>query len=1099
MAQKIYALQIGINDYDDEVGKLKGCVNDVHRFTDYLKSSFGEKNLAIERFFNEDATYKNVVGAFKNHLTKAKKGDVALVQYSGHGAQWASAPEFHEFFPDGRDEGLVLIDSRRAGGFDLADKELAVLLNDIAKNDPHLVLILDCCHSGSGTRGVDDFINRTARRSKHERDDVRPIESYLDGYYKKLKKTEWAIPTSPHMLLAACERTQQAWERKDNSGVFTSAMMDVLEKSGSNISYADLFVRSRHAVRRYADDQNPQFEAVGNFDAYSGFLGQDVSVQRRRYFIYYDTDKWVVDFGALHGAPTELDFAAMPATQKGTAQKAKHVEFAIYNKDDQSKKLGHATTKLIGTQRSELELDFEPSLRETYFGEITTLPVTPIPVLLEGEDEGVKILRKALDPQLGITLIDDPAQAAAAQYQLIAQKQQFLFKNCETGALIQGIDGYSEPNAKQLFGIVKQVVHWERTIKLQNHNTQLDQSAVDFQFFELLDDGKEFAYTGDAVTLDYVKSGNDWKKIRFKMKARNQTDEPLYFTLAYFSRKYGISILKNEPVQPAKSGEWVTLFGESPKHALGLRDDADESLDTFKLFVSRSQVDDFLLMQKEIKMGKILPTTRDLFGDDDEDEQGKHEDDWFTKTIRVQVVRQLEKVSNRDTAIAGGKIKIKAHPAMQADLSLTSARTGTRSAGGGSEIYRALERGAGMQLANLGGDDEAVLELNNIENDDALRRNPLELEMDIPLEADEEILPIVFDGEHFVLGGESMKDEHGTTHISIDNIPESSEPQNRRSVGKALKMYFFKTYLKHDDVNQLRWVEYHNDGSFERHKNGVKEKVSAAKKVLLLVHGIIGDTKNIATGIRMIEDKDGKTLDQHFDLVLTYDYENLSTPIEDTAAKLKEQLELTGLKDGDGKELTILAHSMGGLVSRWFVEQDGGNKVVDHLVLCGTPNNGSPFGKIDFSRKIISMLTTVALNTFPAFAPVGGVILAVMNRSKKVTPTLEQMNESSSFMKKLNTSSDPGIPYSILAGNINSYNEPSDQLFPKLIAKAGKGSVLETVFGTQAHDIAVNLSSIKSVDDARKPAPQKQEVGCHHLNYFSSEAGITALKTIFGA
>ena len=46
---------------------------------------------------------------------------------------------------------------------------------------------------------------------------------------------------------------------------------------------------------------------------------------------------------------------------------------------------------------------------------------------------------------------------------------------------------------------------------------------------------------------------------------------------------------------------------------------------------------------------------------------------------------------------------------------------------------------------------------------------------------------------------------------------------------------------------------------------------------------------------------------------------------------------------------------MGGLVSRWFIEREGGNALVDHLVMCGTPNNGSPFGKIDDARKMLSM------------------------------------------------------------------------------------------------------------------------------------------------
>ncbi len=45
-------------------------------------------------------------------------------------------------YPDGWDEGLVCYDSRGLGGFDLAAKEFAILLADLAKNDPHVAAII---------------------------------------------------------------------------------------------------------------------------------------------------------------------------------------------------------------------------------------------------------------------------------------------------------------------------------------------------------------------------------------------------------------------------------------------------------------------------------------------------------------------------------------------------------------------------------------------------------------------------------------------------------------------------------------------------------------------------------------------------------------------------------------------------------------------------------------------------------------------------------------------------------------------------------------------------------------------------------------------
>ncbi|MFK7732941.1 MAG: caspase family protein, partial [Pseudomonadales bacterium] len=145
----IHALLVGINDYSPEVGALRGCVNDVGLMQEYLRSSYKENQLRIETLTDADATRDNIISQFRNHLAKAGESDVVLFQFAGHGARWSSADEFRHLFPDGKDEGLVCYDSRKNGQYDLADKELAVLLAEVAAQNPHITVLLDCCHSGS--------------------------------------------------------------------------------------------------------------------------------------------------------------------------------------------------------------------------------------------------------------------------------------------------------------------------------------------------------------------------------------------------------------------------------------------------------------------------------------------------------------------------------------------------------------------------------------------------------------------------------------------------------------------------------------------------------------------------------------------------------------------------------------------------------------------------------------------------------------------------------------------------------------------------------------------------------------------------------------
>lgn len=1080
MAATIYALLVGINDYAPEIGKLAGCVNDVDHVHDFLTTSFDKTTLAVEVLKDADATRDNIIRQFRTHLTRATADDVAMFLYCGHGARWTAAREFKEFFPEGKDEGLVCADSRLQGGafpYDLADKELAVLLAEVAKNNPHLAVILDCCHSGSGTRDVDSFTHLKARQT-HEVLSERPLDSYIDGYYMRLRQNgqPLSVPRSRHVLMAACDRTEKAMERADRSGVFTSTLLDSLTSTGTDVSYTDLFVRCRMLIRREVRHQTPQFEAFERFNAQSGFLGRTARAADKRFRLFVDRGNWTLDAGVLHGVSTE-----------------EGASLAVYPESVPDQQVGTAKTTTVGLEKSTVQLDFAGDPKAVYRGEITSFGIPPMPVLFTGSPATQAILQSALDADRSVGMaLTDAAESAA--YVIVEEPGRWLLKHRELDLLVQGVlvDQQSQDAAATAMArTLKTVARWERGLALHNTRTKLDTSLVEFIYAEALPDGGDHVYaSGEEIVLDYVKRGTEWKEIRGRFKVRNRTQQPLYLVLAYFSQDYGIyNDLYNDRVAPGD--DYVSIWGESADHYFYIDDPAkNESIEEFKLFVSTEPVDAFSLRQDPLALGVIVPPGTRAIGQIKPMRTMVQENEWFALHLRLKVVRQLDRVGATDAAVAQGSIVVKAHPSVTAQISMTAAQPVSRSVNDGGDFYRAFER-QGLELLNFAttrGDGQSVLELSDIQNADTLRDNPLDIELMIPLQENEAILPVVFDGQHAALGGDPYKDENGHTRISIDHIPEI--PDNRRSLGGSLKLYFFKTYLKQGNVNQLRWIDYKADGSFEYHKSAVAERVAAARNVLLLIHGIIGDTEGMVRGIR------GCGVDSRFDLVLTYDYENLSTPIADTSRTLKAQLAAAGLHEGDGKRVTVLAHSMGGLVSRWFIEREGGKAVVDHLVMCGTPNNGSPLGRIDAARKVLNVLMTVALNYLPGAVPFAGTVVMLLNRSKKLTPTLEQMNPSSEFITTLNSSEDPGIPYTVLAGDVDEYRDPGDPLFARLLTKAGQGFVAGALFAQQAHDIAVGVQSILSVPGTRRVSVSRTNVACHHLNYFVSEPGQTALRAV---
>lgn len=58
--------------------------------------------------------------------------------------------------------------------------------------------------------------------------------------------------------------------------------------------------------------------------------------------------------------------------------------------------------------------------------------------------------------------------------------------------------------------------------------------------------------------------------------------------------------------------------------------------------------------------------------------------------------------------------------------------------------------------------------------------------------------------------------------------------------------------------------------------------------------------------------------------------------VKDYAEELKEFV-----KKLDKQNLNIIGHSMGGIVSRWFIEELGGGKYVNSLITLGSPHQGT--------------------------------------------------------------------------------------------------------------------------------------------------------------
>jgi hypothetical protein len=623
MPTRVHALLVGINDYGSDIESLDGCLNDVDLLHGYLRRQVDPAALAIETLKNGEATRANIIDRFRSHLGQARSGDVALFQFCGHGARWASSAAFRDAAPDGRDEGLVCSDSRRPGGYDLADKELAVLIDEVAASGAETVVLLDCCHSGSATRSIDGP-RRLKARLTAEVTTERPLETYLDGHYARRRDAGASlfVPAGRHILLAACERGQLAQELPEH-GLFTSTLVDVLETSGGDVSYAELFVQCRAAVRARVFDQDPQFEAYARFDAGGGFLGRVLTpTSRGRYLAYCDQGAWTVECGAISGMPSEPGAV---------------VTLALYPEHDPATTVGTARALQVGLQKSEIALEFDSAESARYLAEVTSLPAAPTPVAFVGDDATRAAVQEALSRRgVPVALIGG---SEGTDYVLSAADGRLaLAATARAGAIgFADVDGDGTAAAVALAPIVRHVLRWQRGLALQNHRTGLDRSQVDVVYVERLHGGGERAHEGPETVLEYARTDGEWRAIHGRLRVRNRLPQPLCVALAYFSDDYGIHLLPQDGLVPADS--WLTVWGDGPTDHFYLPDGVDRSLERFKLVIATERIDDFLLAQPALTLGERHGDGR---GDDriESPRPMVFTNEWFTIDVPIRVVRR---------------------------------------------------------------------------------------------------------------------------------------------------------------------------------------------------------------------------------------------------------------------------------------------------------------------------------------------------------------------------------------------------------------------------------------------------------------------------
>lgn len=1103
------------------------------RIADYT----AEKQVTISL---EDApTFDNISSKAFAHLKQAKDGDICLLYYSGHGSQVDAPEPFWHSKPDRQNETLVCVDSRdpaNPGARDLVDKELAYLIwGALEGKNVHCLVIMDCCHSGNNMRALvesDDAI--TYRFISSARNNV-PLEKYLGfdkGFYE-LTDGKANIKIARYVHLAAARDSEKAQETK-TGGLFTSKLTEVLRSGGTAKSYREIMQGLTIDVRNRAEQQNPVPFATIDADLDQQFLGKKLLPYTPSFDVRYDFNRkqWLLFGGAMHNITPSGPQARTIIRIAGYDQDIDVIAvFPNFSVLDEKATLGLDTRKT----------DYRATLQKL----ANSIISIGISRGLASSNQLFDTLKNAWqqEPHLYFSLdIDDASPAHEYLVQLTTNDEFVLTRSNSNVPLFK-----REKDAASFLRNVDAVGKWISASELKNANTAIQKD--DFVFTTETIEGESLSLANldqvkgeitpvqpeEEIVLSY-KNGQQ-PAFRFSIGLSQKSSlQNCYVAALYLESKYGIrqDLVRDNGIQLVKNGNPLDLtvliqnrfYRTFP---LGLDDryklyNINEITEILKIFVSNQPIDlqrfkqDGLALDdqpniqlREIGLNKATPP--DNVGD---------ETDWTVFTFKIRLVgpnksQELEPGKAADFtaftvevpdgfgahafAVTGNDQQKKLHTAslrgIDPEVDVMAANIFPPAAIWGDAITDVSPFPKGLSAYSDNG-IQALELLPSAANGSIIlpegkemiikpKQAPASARSADELEAT--IVPFGYDEALQLYIPLGYSDEEGNIHIQ--QLPpetagriQTDEPLTR-SLGGSIKLFFKKLFRK-KQLNSLVLYQYNNSAwqQISDDPNGMQSLLQqkATGSVLLLIHGLTGDTRHMMGCLQEMPE-----LPAQADFILTFDYENLATPIKKTAADLNATLRGAGFGNPGMPSLTIIAHSQGGLVARWLAEKETGSDYIKHLVLVATASAGSELAKL--GSAVFSMLTHALNVTGPLKYAITGLSFLLKKLELNPGETLKETNPGSDAIIELSKSALPGhVQYSVIGGDTNLLRTyTGDDYFLKKAAQALVKDIVYPgltlgLYKNKPNDMAVTIESMEAIPGFDTNG--MRIVASNHLAYF---------------
>jgi pimeloyl-ACP methyl ester carboxylesterase len=1118
----LYAVLVGINKYKaKEIRDLQGCEYDLDKMRVFLKNYTlaNQLELQLVQLKNWEATRQNVIDSFQ-HFRPALSEDICIFYYSGHGSQVDAPPELAHLQSDGKLETIVCNDSRSSPKIgDLTDKEIGHLIWESTSNESgsykgnHFLAIFDSCHSGSITRNT-----TLVPKLQNGSGTLQGIEEFY-GYKDYDKTTEGLQPKSgPHVVLSASQANQSAYEKPFQGihrGVFTTALLEAFENENlSARTYSQLVnLINSNLHPEVLNLQNPFHESRGLSD------GEHLSIFGReehkvfQHYLFYDHNRqqWKVNLGSIHGVNPQD-------------------QLHVYFEGDQSGKVVRVTRtmpneSIVQPGTADLSTDqihwvnFEPEREKI------TLFILP------GSEKvnGFVGLREKLQDEEGLIL----TTAEEADYFIDFREDQLVLlpkgsdRPCFEGQVIEK----HKPNhsIEEFIRKLKHVARWLFIWKWKKRNgtrLQVDKEfEIEFNLHPNYVSGDQtivpepINFRDAPPVIEYQFKHNQWEKpwvsLSVKRKEHASYRKDLWVSVLFLDERYS-STNEYFPLERVASGQKYplhvhyldngfkqTVFPLFVPDILLDQWGENEVCNLFKVIISTAplNLDDFQLQPLELPRHQPetlrgIKATKNTKGDYDV----------FDIPFVVRRPLTVGQIVSGQEVVLNEKLKISAPAGFSAEqVQIASPSEATRSTGGAPFPPRAIQ--GLLEPCNLipgRKSDEAfnVIDLHGCNGMEVVSRDhPITIQLGQGRTRGESILPLGYDSETQCYIPLGYMDSEGT--VKIEHLPEVL-PSTTKGLGKSIKIYLQRLVhtqiLNEEDPYPILAIaapDENEEMQYIKDKGVIKSRVEQADSMLVIIHGLIGDTsdkRHITTRIKRFDNGQEKDLRSKYDLTLTFDYDSLNVPIEETAQGLLDLLAELGVDKRKGKQVHIVAHSMGGLVARWMLEKLGGDQLVSHFVQVGSPNLGSPWASAyDYFNTALGLVINFANSSVPLL----NEVLSFLGKAwDNMEVTTMQLQPGSEFIKQLNESADPPpIPYTILSGDCSlmPVQQERRRKFLSKVSSGVKGSVINALFD-EANDAIVSVSSMTAFPPGSVTIIEP--IACDHFGYFKTEESVKRLGEV---